>query len=222
MELPPYRLPSVRSLSIHMWQKAEHYLKKMGGVVLLCSLLLWLAGTFPRPPASADNAYAQTVRAIQSSPELSEADKAENLRLLQIDRQADNLTHTLIGKIGKFLEPVVKPLGFDWRGAVSLVSGFVAKEIVVSSMGVLYAVGQNIDEHSRALRAEIAHHFTPLSGFAFMVFVLLYTPCIVSLTVLVRELKSLRWGIFSVGYQLVLAWICACAVYQGGRAIGLQ
>jgi ferrous iron transport protein B len=127
---------------------------------------------------------------------------------------------TVIGRIGKFIEPVVKPFGTDWRGAVSLVTGFVAKEIVVSSMGVLYAVGDEQTEESEGLRSTIRNVFTPLSGLAFMLFVLIYTPCLVALTTVIRELKNWRWSVFSVAYQLTFAWTSATIVYQIGRLLG--
>ena len=110
----------------------------------------------------------------------------------------------------------------DWRGAVSLVTGFVAKEVVVSSMGVLYAVGDDVDEEDNALRDTLRRFFTPLSAFAFMLFVLLYTPCVVALVTVIRELKNWRWSVFSVAYQILFAWGVATVVFQAGKLIGLK
>jgi len=216
MELPPYRIPTVRSVIIHMWHKAEHYLKKMGGVVLVFSVILWWAGIYPKSP-EIEKHYETKIEAVESMPQMSELEKEERITQLRAQQNAAVMKNTYIGTIGEVLEPVVKPFGSDWRGAVSLVTGFVAKEIVVGSMGVLYAVGDEVDEASDALRGQLVKHFTPLSGFAFMLFVLLYTPCVVALITVVRELHSWKWSVFSVAYQLALAWGTATVVYQIGR-----
>ena len=221
MELPPYRIPTGRSVLIHMWQKAEHYLKKMGGVVLLFSVLLWWASVFPRSP-HIEAEYDAKIGAVSHIKQVSEEQRQSRIEALRAQKHAAVMEQTWIGRIGKFLEPAVRPFGTDWRGAVSLVTGFVAKEIVVGSMGVLYAVGNEEDEESEGLRGKVREHFTPLSAFAFMLFVLLYTPCLVALVTVIRELKNWRWSFFSVGYQLAFAWSAATAVYQAGRLFGLK
>lgn len=221
MELPPYRLPTGRSVAIHMWHKAEHYLKKMGGVVLLFSIALWFAGNYPHVNAQQEQTFAHQEQALKERMHLNPQGIDDSLSQMRIQHQAQRMQQTYIGQVGQLLEPAVKPLGFDWRGAVALVTGFVAKEVVVSSMGVLYAVDDEATEESLSLRAQIAQNFTPLSGFAFMLFVLLYTPCIVAFITSLRELKNWKWSLFSIGYQLVLAWSVAFVVYQGGRLIGL-
>lgn len=216
MELPPYRLPTLRSILIHMWHKTEHYLKKMGGVVLIFSVVLWWAGAYPNNP-EIDKKYADRIAATEADMSIDSTAKASAVALLAKERHAEKMSQTYIGRIGKFIEPLVTPFGTDWRGAVSLVTGFVAKEIVVSSMGVLYAVGDGEAENSEGLRDVIRSNFTPLSGFAFMLFVLLYTPCVVALITAVRELGNWKWSVFSVCYQLCLAWTAATLVYQIGR-----
>lgn len=221
MELPPYRLPTFRSVVIHMWQKAGHYLKKMGGVVLVFSIILWFAGAFPKYPDIVNN-YMEQINQVSASTTLSDKEKDAKIQDLNNAKTSEIMSKTYIGRIGNFLEPAVKPLGFDWRGAVSLITGFVAKEVVVSSMGVLYAVGEEEGSESAALQEKIAENFTPLTGFGFMMFVLLYTPCIVALITLIRELKSWKWSLFSVGYQLVLAYMMAFLIYQGGKLFGLS
>ena len=216
MELPPYRLPTARSVLIHMWQKGGHYLKKMGGVVLVFSVLLWWAGAYPKNP-SLENRYDQQIAAVEAMEHRGAEQKEQQIADLQTQKHSALMEQTYIGRIGKVLAPMVRPFGTDWRGAVSLVTGFVAKEVVVGSMGVLYSVGDEATEESEGLRAKLQQHFTPLSGFAFMLFVLLYTPCVVALVTLIRELKSWKWSLFSVGYQLALAWIAATVVFQVGR-----
>lgn len=220
MELPPYRFPTMRSVIIHMWQKARHYLKKMGGVVLLFTVIVWALGSFPKAP-ELRNEYEQRIEQVQTDGDMSPAEKTERVVQLRREHEATFMRQTYIGRLGQFLEPAVSPLGFDWQAAVSLVTGFVAKEVVVSSLGVLYGAGDEADEESAGLQNHIRAHFTPLSGFAFMLFVLLYTPCIVAFFTIVRELRNWRWSLFSVTYQIAFAWLAAFVVYQGGRLLGL-
>ncbi|MBD3321642.1 MAG: ferrous iron transport protein B, partial [Chitinivibrionales bacterium] len=221
MELPPYRIPTGKSVLIHMWQKAQHFLKKMGGVVLIFSVILWWAAAYPESP-EIEAEYAKKIEATQSDTGVSDAKKNERIASLESEKDAAVIQHTYIGRIGRVLEPLVKPFGADWRGAVSLVTGFVAKEVVVGSMGVLYAVGTDVNEENDVLREKIRKNFTPLSAIAFMLFVLLYTPCIVALVTIIRELRSWKWSVFSVAYQISLAWIVATAVYQAGRIFRIQ
>ncbi len=222
MELPPYRIPTFRSVLIHMWQRARHYLQKMGGVVLVCTAAIWYLGNYPKSPELVQQHVKATAEveaevAKGLSPVLAE----EQLRTLEQEHASAVVSRTYIGRLGRLVEPVMKPLGFDWRASVSLMAGFVAKEIVVSSMGVLYGVGDDEAEESQTLRSRIRDNFTPLTGFAFMLFVLLYTPCVVALVTLVRELQDWRWSVFSVAYQLAFAWLAAFLVYQIGSALGL-
>jgi ferrous iron transport protein B len=220
MELPPYRMPTLQSILIHMWQKTEHYLKKMGGVVLVFSVILWWMGAYPKAP-EIESQFDQKIEAAKLVHTVSDDEKSEQIQKLQSQKHAAVMEKTYIGRIGRFIEPVVKPFGSDWRGAVSLVTGFVAKEVVVSSMGVLYAVGDEVDEQSEGLRMVLKENFTPLSAFSFMLFVLLYIPCVVALITVIRELKNWKWSLFSVGYQLLLAWTAATLVYQVGKIAGL-
>jgi ferrous iron transport protein B len=219
MELPPYRLPTGKSVLIHMWYKARHYLKKMGGVVLVFSVILWWAGEYPKSPVPAVQESLSTQKAQAATAATGQYAEKEN-EPQESAASSIAMKHTYIGRVGRVIEPLVRPFGSDWRGAVSLVTGFVAKEVVVSSMGVLYAVGEEVDEENELLRQELRRHFSPLAGIAFMLFVLLYTPCVVALVTVVRELKSWKWSLFSVGYQVVFAWTAATAVFQIGRLLG--
>lgn len=218
MELPPYRLPTAKSVMIHMWHKAEHYIVKMGTVVLFFSILLWFAMEFPRNETVMAQFESKFAAVEQST--LSEEAKADSLSILEVEQKSELQKHTVLGKIGHVLEPTVRPFGTDWRGAVSLITGFVAKEVVVGSMGVLYNVGVEEDAESSTLQDELRNHFTPLSAIAFMFFVLLYTPCVVALTTIIKELNNWKWSTFSVIYQLSLAWGVATVVYQVGRLLG--
>ncbi len=220
MELPPYRLPTGKSVMIHMWHKAEHYIVKMGTVVLFFSILLWFAGEYPKNQSVIDM-FSAKIATVESSALPAEV-KADSVAILEVEQLSQLQEHTALGKIGHFLEPASLPFGSDWRGAVSLVTGFVAKEVVVGSMGVLYAVGMDEDEESGGLQSALQKNFTPLSAIAFMFFVLLYSPCVVALATIIKELNSWKWSLFSILYQPTLAWIVATTVYQVGKLIGFQ
>ncbi|MCX7726795.1 MAG: ferrous iron transport protein B, partial [Chitinispirillaceae bacterium] len=189
MELPPYRIPTLRSIIIHMWLNTEHFLKKMGGVVLIFSIIFWALGKFPQSK-ELEQKYQLLISETQNSL-LSEEEKRKKTIELQQEFSLEKVKYSFIGRFGSFLAPLFRPLGFEWREAVSLISGFVAKEAVVSSMGVLYASAENGYEEELLLSA-IRKNFTPLKGFAFMLFVLLYTPCIVALITVIRELHSIK------------------------------
>jgi ferrous iron transport protein B len=140
---------------------------------------------------------------------------------LETQRNEESQAQSLLGRLGRLIVPVLHPLGFDWKTGVALITGFVAKEIVVSTFGVLYQVGSGAGEESERLQAAIRGAMTPLIGFAFMVFVLVYTPCLATVAVIRRETGSWGWTGFSVGYSVILAWILAFVIYQGGRLLGL-
>ena len=220
MELPPYRVPTLRSVTIHMWHRAEHYLKKMGGVVLVFSIILWFLGSYPKSPEVVRE-YEQRIENVQENPSLSLERRSDAVRDLRNEMGAEIMGRSYIGRLGKFLSPLTDPLGFDWRATLALITGFVAKELVVGTMGVLYAVDPEEGAESEELQERLAQFFTPLTAFGFMLFVLLYTPCIVAVVTVVREVKSWKWSVFSVSYQILLAWLAAFVVYQGGRLVGL-
>jgi ferrous iron transport protein B len=204
-----------------MWQRAEHFLKKMGGVVLVFSIILWVLSNYP-VNSEIEESYNVKIDSVKISTELSSEQKESKIGVLESEMRLEQLKYTGIGRIGMTLEPFFRPLGFKWRESVSLLTGFVAKEVIVSSMGVLYLADNSELDRDQRLKTAITDHFTPLKGFAFMLFVLLYTPCVVALITVIRELKSVKWSIFSVVYQIALAWIVTFAVYQGGKLIGLQ
>lgn len=245
MEMPPYRIPTGRSVVIHMWEKAKHYLEKMGGVVLFFSIIIWFLSNYPKPQTDyesqiavveerieagtiATNDFAflsdavseETYVSILKLPLANSEEMAERLTFAENEIHSEYMKTTYIGRMGTFIEPVMRPAGFDWRMSVSLITGFVAKEVVVSTLGVLFNEGQSAAEDSPGLQARLTETYSPLQGFSFMLFVLLYTPCIVALVTLFREMKSWKWGLFSVGYQLALAWLISMAVYQIGRLVG--
>lgn len=180
MELPPYRMPTSKAIFRHTWEKGVQYLRKMGGIIMVASIVIWALGYYPRPDASSDLAQQQ-----------------EN---------------SYIGRIGKAIEPVMEPLGFDWKLSIGILSGVGAKELVVSSLGVLYADDAEADQTTLAERLPI----TPLVAYGYMVFVLLYFPCIATLAAIRQEAGSWKWAAFAATYTTVLAWIMSFAVHQLG------
>lgn len=197
MELPPYRMPTAKATIRHMWSKAEQYLRKMGGVILVASVIIWALSYFPRPAESYE-------------------------RELTPHEQMEQQSNSYLGKIGQALTPLVEPLGFNWKVTTSLLSGTAAKELVVSTLGVLYS--ENDSDETLTLSQRISQpnpatgtpDFTPLVALTFMVFVLLYIPCIASVTAVIKESGSWKWGAFTVIYNTCVAWIVAFIVYQIG------
>lgn len=214
MELPPYRVPTLRSSVIHMWEKAKHYLQKMGGIVLVFSILIWFLGNYP--------AQDELVRRYEAEMAVEQAaGNVEAAGELSVEMHREKVRASYIGRAGMFIEPAIAPLGFDWRMGVSLLTGFVAKEVVVSTLGVLFTVDDEADEVNSELREALKSNYSPLTGFAFLIFVMLYTPCIVAFITLIREIGSWRWSLFSLGYQISLAWIASFIIYRAGLLAGL-
>ncbi len=244
MELPPYRVPSLRTILIHMWQRAGQYLKKMGGIILIASVIIWALGYFPRDVEYSVDYEKQlseinsryTERSALLTPEnVTEKQKMEEEWQAQIEQimlkeEAERHENSYIGHIGKFIEPVLKPIGFDWKMGVSLLSGIAAKEIVVSTMGILYqANSQNGVQHEsliKVLRNSSIHQdsqdetaFTPVVALAFMIFILTYFPCIAVIAAIRNETGSWKWALFTIAYTTGLAWVLAFIVYQVGNLL---
>jgi ferrous iron transport protein B len=231
MELPPYRIPMIKSLLIHMWDRSKLFLKKMGGYILAGSVVVWTLTAFPHNISYSKNydleieqvkTYFQTeIEAAQESDKALLAQKLDvAVAELLTEKKAEKAEKSFMGRIGKVVAPIFSPIGIDWRGSVALLTGFVAKEIVVSTMGILYAADER--ENSEALKnALLSSGMTPIAALAMMVFVLLYMPCIATLAAIRRETASLKWMIFSISYSTLLAWGMAFLVYQGGTMIGV-
>ena len=224
MELPPYRMPTARSLMIHMWDRGKIFVRKMSGVILVGSIVIWTLGAFPRHVDFSRDYDGQMAR-LQVQREAPGANQPEidaALSDLRNARETERIEASYIGRIGHGLEPVVAPLGFQWREAVALVTGFVAKEIVVSTLGVLHQAGTEQEAESEGLRKALGQSgMTPLIAYAFMAFVLIYTPCLGTVAAIRRETNSMKWTLFSIGYSLTTAWVVALAIVQVGRLFGL-
>lgn len=223
MELPPYRMPTSKSILIHMWSRAWQYLRKMGTVILLASISVWFLGYFPRNKV-VDNQFAQQIEIIENS---NLDQKTKDLQKFEAEK-VHNIKHqeqSYIGRMGKLSEPIIEPLGFDWKMGVSLMSGLVAKEIVVSTMGVIYT-GDGSEDNAvlsekilTEKRADGSNSFTPLIAFSFMLFVLIYFPCTATIIAIAKEAGSWKYGLFSIFYSCTLAYIVSLLVYQIGSRI---
>ena len=193
MELPPYRVPTLKSMFSHTWEKGEQYLKKMGTIILIGSIIVWFLGYYPRP---------------------------ENHRNLTATEQMAQQEKSYIGQIGHFIEPAISPLGFDWKIGVSLLSGVAAKEIVVSTLSVLYTgeSDSHVSSLSQRLQTEVKPDgnpsFTPVIALGMMLFVLIYFPCLATIVAIKNETNSWGWALFAAGYSLILAWLVAFGVFQ--------
>ncbi len=201
MELPIYRLPTLKSLLIHMWERAWLYLKKAGTIILALSIVMWGLFTFPT------------------------VDKSGN----EFESAVEQVENSYAGRMGKTIEPVLRPLGFDWKTGVALVAGLGAKEIVVSTLGTLYSLEDEealAEEEepvmkSFAQRAREQSGYTPLVAYVLMLFTLIYVPCLAVIAVMKRETNGWKWPLFTIGYTITLAWIVCFVVYQGGMLLGI-
>jgi ferrous iron transport protein B len=219
IEFPPYRRPTFRVGLSHMWERGKVYLHKMGGVILIASVALWFLGAFPKVNHYSQD-YDNQIASLQRSTDPAAADRIAHL---QAAKASEDVAYSFVGRIGHAVAPVLQPLGFNWQMGVSLVTGFIAKEVVVSSMGVLYQIGDEVDETTTSLVKALRNPtggVTPLIAFAFLTFVLLYTPCVSVLITVRREIGS-RWMAFGVTAQLALAWGVTFAIYRIGLLFGL-
>jgi ferrous iron transport protein B len=218
LELPPYRLPRPSSVVRQMWLRARTFLTEAGTVILGCTVVLWALLSFPRDvPLSRDY---DSLRAAATP---------EQLAVLDGEEAGERLRSSYGGRLGRLIEPAIAPLGFDWKIGVGLVGAFAAREVFVSTMGVVYGIGADADEASTPLRDRIRSErrpdgtpvYSPLVGVSLMVFFAISAQCMSTLAVVRRESRSWRWPAFLFAYMTTLAWIMSFVVYQGGRALGL-
>ncbi len=299
MELPPYRIPTIKSVIIHMWERSKLYLKKAGTIILAASILMWFLTNYPKDVeyskdydaliGQAEEHYAQQVKeevlsqfnieTIEENEQLAslatsiqevektfvedtkeveedtpeyvmlEQGKVEKMQAIELkngklyasarkyvalttelddekekienEKSGENLEKSYAGKFGKMIEPAIAPLGFDWRIGIALVSGVTAKEVIISTMGTIYSIGdggENVGSLKKALMAD--EHMNPLVAYALMVFVLIYSPCLAAIAVMKRETGSWKWPTVAMIYATTLAWIVTFVVYQGGKLLG--
>ncbi|MBF0620990.1 MAG: ferrous iron transport protein B [Magnetococcales bacterium] len=216
MELPPYRRPTIQSILTHMGEPVIEFIKKVSGVILVGSIVIWFLQSYPM-----DVPLSRNYEAEQSKIELMQPSKQRNdaLAELKFERTAEEQKARYLGQIGQSISVLFEPLGLDWKSSVALLTGMVAKEVIVSTMGVMYQMGEEVDEASEGLRKAMRSGMTPTSALAFMVFSLLYMPCLSTIAVIKRETRSWRWTIFSMAFSLVIAYGLASAVYFIGEVI---
>lgn len=257
MELPPYRIPTLKGVLTQMWERSWLYLKKAGTIILFISIVMWALTVFPQFPEDKAEAYTASLPALgqtvsenteklsslgyiipneenaaeaeANNAKLSDADKAEAEKLVAVLEETNGkideilfnyseaeLEYSAAGRIGKFIEPVLTPLGFDWKIGTALIGAFAAKEVFVAQMGIVYSLGE-VGEDSDALRAKLQENYTPLVGFAIMIFALLSAPCMATFAIVKRESNSWKWAFFQFFGMTFVAYITTLLIYQIGR-----
>ena len=216
MELPPYRIPTGKALMRGMWSKAKQYLNKMGGIILVASIIIWALSYFPQcdfsevPEKYYEDAVMEMPEEIRNS---ADTEQIQDLVTHQYQQE-----HSILGNIGKFVEPVVRPMEYGWKTTVSILAGAAAKEVVVSTMGVLYVGEDDADLISERLvtpsKLTGEPPFTPAKAISFLVFVLLYFPCIATLAAIARETENWKYALFSALYNTSIAWVLAFITYR--------
>jgi ferrous iron transport protein B len=214
MELPPYRIPTLRAILVHIWERGTVYLKKAGTVILAGAVIMWFLSNFPWYPTCSPNKF------------FGRRDFSDNR-----NGEMKRMELSYAGRIGRAIMPVFHPSGIhDWRLGVGFVGGFFAKEIVVTTLGTLYAAGEGKGEHNLSLRQSLRNAvrqdgtpmYTPLIAFSVMVFFLLYLPCISTVAIIRRETNSWRWPVFAILYTIAVAWVASFLIYRGGKLLGLK
>ncbi|MGI6656559.1 MAG: ferrous iron transport protein B [Desulfobulbus sp.] len=220
MELPPYRLPTVRGLLTHTWERVWQYVKKAGTVILAISILLWAAMTFPGLSEEQAAPFAAQRARIEAKVWDTEEDKQQALLAVDHAEAEKALEHSAAGRLGVAIGPVMGLAGFDWRTNIALIGGFAAKEVVVSTLGTAYAMGAVDADDSAGLSQRLARDaaWTPLAAISFIAFVLLYAPCFVTVVVTGREV-GWKWAAFGLVFNTALAYLVAVTIFQVGKAL---
>ena len=229
MELPPYRTPTIRGLLIHMWTRTWLYVKRAGTVIFALAIILWVMDTLPRNKelakdydqriANLTETYEQSVSAADADHEIIKTSYEEKIGELKAQEREKQLEYSISGRLGHTIEPILRPMGFDWRIGVALIGAFGAKEVFVSQMGIVYALGDEQTEKSEPLQDKIARDYTPLQGFCIMLFCLTSAPCLATIAVTRRESNSWGWALFQLAGLTALAWVLTTVVYQIGRLL---
>jgi len=226
MELPPYRMPTFRNTMVHMWHKGSQYLNKMGTVILFASILIWAMGYYPRNVKYSKD-YETILTKVQADNTLTPDQKTEQREQIQLSKEDERQEKSYIGMTGHFIEPIIKPLGFDWKIGMSIITGMAAKEIVVSSMAVLYQASVKATDNSPSLKEKLQEQrytygskigqkvFSPLVAFGLMIFVLIYFPCVAVVAAIKKE-ANWGWAVFTMVYTTGIAWIASFCIYQIG------
>ncbi|MBW1925056.1 MAG: ferrous iron transport protein B [Deltaproteobacteria bacterium] len=220
MELPPYRMPTIKGVLIHMWERGWLYLKKAGTIILGISILLWAMTTFPGLPDGEKVRFENERHTIQTNFSGDEEDLAGRLAAIDNAEAEAALEYSIAGRIGHAMELLLRPMGFDWKIGTALIGAFAAKEVFVAQMGIVYSVGEG-DEESETLREKLKSTYTPLVGFCIMLFCLISAPCMATIAVTRRESNSWRWALFQLGGLTLLAYLLTVLVFQAGSLFGV-
>ncbi len=221
MELPPYRLPTFKGLLIHTFERTFQYVKKAGTTILGISILLWAMMTFPELPSDVSQGFEARKAHIEAT--VTDKDSAaEALAKVDAEEGEAALRHSAAGRIGSAMEGLSSLAGFDWRTNIALVGGFAAKEVIVSTLGTAYSMGEVDAEDSGSLKEALAANpgWSPLTALSLIVFTIFYAPCFVTVVCIVKESGSWKWGAFSMAFNTVAAFLISVLVYQGGRLLG--
>jgi ferrous iron transport protein B len=218
LELPAYHVPTVRGVLMHTWERTWAYVRKAGTLILAVSIIMWAIMYFPRIDG---RPYESRIARAQA--QLGGKELETEVQRIKNEWAADQLEHSLAGRLGNLLVPASRLAGFDWRTNIALVGGFAAKEVVVGTLGVAYSIGDVDPQASGSLSERLAvdSDWTPLKAFALMIFVMIYAPCVTTQIVIWRESGSIKWALFATSYATVLGFALAVLVYQGGLALGL-
>ena len=216
MELPPYRVPTLKGLLIHTWERTWQYIKKAGTVILGISILLWAMMTYPGLPSD----KVAEFEAMRQQATASSDEAAKLLRIDQLEAEA-GLRHSIAGRIGMALEPLSHFAGFDWRTNIALVGGFAAKEVIVSTLGTAYSLGEVAPEETTSLTDRLTNdkHWNPVAALAFLFFIMFYSPCFVTVIAIAKEAGSWKWAFFSMGFNALFAFTMAVGIFQLGTML---
>lgn len=229
MELPPYRIPTLKNTTIHMWHKGVQYLRKMGSIILIASIIIWALSYYPRNIKYSVN-YDEQVAQISQNTLLPDSVKQSLKAEIELIKEGERQQQSYIGKLGHAIEPLISPLGFDWKIGMSIITGLAAKEIVVSTMGILYQADMDANETSGSLISKLQQQehtsgvlkgqkvFSQLVAFGFMLFVLIYFPCVAVIATIKKE-SNWKWAVFSMIYTTAMAWVVAFLTYQVGSLL---
>jgi ferrous iron transport protein B len=216
IELPEYRMPTIKNLLLEMWNQSKEYLKKAGSIILVLSVLLWGLASFPKIQMYSQD-YQNEIQTVQSSA-LSDVQKEEKLHEIAQEMQEEELSFTYAGRIGRFLEPALRPIGFDWKIGTALIGALAAKEMFVAQLGIVNAVRET-EDNQVPLRDKLRDQYTPLVAFCIMLFCLISAPCVATCAVTRRESNSWKWALIQFFGLTVVAYILTFVVYQVGSLL---
>lgn len=219
MELPPYRMPTIRGILTHMWLRSWLYLKKAGTIILGISIIMWLMSTFPGLPAHWEKQFDEEKQKIKSTY-ADEKVRLEKITLMENMRKETSLRYSIAGRIGNTIEPIIRSMGFDWKIGTALIGAFAAKEVFIAQLGIVYSIGE-VEESAETLREKLRENYSPLTGFCIMLFCLIAMPCMATIIIVAREGNSWGWALTQLIGLTLIAYFITTIVYQTGYFLGV-